>query len=543
MQGCRRLQLAPALVQPRTALAPFGRCLSKGLALASLFKNIASVGGFTLVSRLTGFVRDVVMAAVMGTGLVADAFVVAQRLPNHFRAIFGEGAFNAAFVPSYSRALENEGRPAAQLLAGRLFTILLGVLIALTALALVFMPEVIGLLAPGFSANPDKFQLAVTLTRITFPYLLFVTLVTLISGVLNANERFAAAAAAPILLNVSIVAALALAYLFPTAGHAAAWGVAAAGVLELLLVVGDAKRSGILPTPQPVAMDKDMRRFFRTLGPAVIGSAGVQIAMFADTIIASLLPTGAVSSLYFADRLYQLPVGVIGIAAGTVLLPTMSRRLAAGDAAGALGAQNRAIAFTLALSAPFFVAFLLIPTLVMEALFMRGAFTAQSALAAGSVLAAYGVGLPAVVLIRSAVASFYARQDTVTPLIASFSGIAVNLALKLVFFQPLGAAGLALATAIGAWVNIGLLVLLAYRRGLMRADTALWKTLAAVALAGAVLAGLTLALDGPILRWSQTLPTLASEARLAVLGSIGTLVYFAVLYGGLKVLRVPLRRA
>ena len=173
---------------------------------------------------------------------------------------------------------------------------------------------------------------------------------------------------------------------------------------------------------------------------------------------------------------------------------------------------------------------------------MRGAFTAQSALAAGAVLAAYGVGLPAVVLIRSAVASFYARQDTATPLIASFGGIAVNLALKFVLFTPLGAAGLALATAIGAWINIGLLIFLATGRGWMQADAALWKTLAAVAVAAIALAALTLALDGPILRWSQTLPTLRAEARLAALGSIGAVVYFALLYGGLRVLRVPLRR-
>jgi putative peptidoglycan lipid II flippase len=507
-----------------------------------MYKNILSVGGFTLLSRVTGFVRDVALAAVMGTGLVADAFVVAQRLPNHFRAIFGEGAFNAAFVPTYSSVLETRGPGQARLLAGRLMAVLLVLLAAITAAAIVWMPQVVAVLAPGFRDDPAKFALAVTLTRITFPYLLFITLVTLLSGVLNAADRFAAPAAAPVLLNVAIVAALALAWLFPTAGHAAAWGVLAAGIAELLLVGIAARRAGVLPVLEKPAFDADMRTFLRTLGPAVIGSAGVQIAMFADTIIASLLPTGAVSSLYFADRLYQLPVGVIGIAAGTVLLPTMSKRLAVGDAAGASNAQNRAIGFTLALSAPFFVAFLTIPDLVMRALFMRGAFTDQSASAAGAVLAAYGVGLPAVVLIRSAVATFYARQDTATPLIASFAGIGVNLALKLVLFAPMGAAGLALATAVGAWVNVLLLVWLAARRNLLVIDGALRKTALAVAAAAAVLAGVAVFGDAPVRAIAQGLPALRHEAHLAMLGGAGALVYAAVLIGALKALRLPLRR-
>ena len=311
-----------------------------------MLKQILSVGGWTLVSRITGFVRDVVIAAVMGIGPVADAFVVALRLPNHFRAIFGEGAFNSAFVPAYAAARETNGSAAAKLLADRIFTLMLIVQLALLAAALIGMPFVVRALAPGFSEDPQKFALAVTLTRITFPYLLFVTLVTLLSGLLNAHERFAAAAAAPILLNLSLIAALSVAFLFPTAGHAAAWGVAAAGVLEFLLVWADARRNALGPVFARPRLDEAMRRFFKTLGPAVVGSAGVQLAMFADTIIASLLPTGAVSSLYYADRLYQLPVGVIGIAAGTVLLPQMSRRLAAGDVAGAHGAQNRALGFS-----------------------------------------------------------------------------------------------------------------------------------------------------------------------------------------------------
>ena len=504
--------------------------------------KILSVGGWTLLSRITGFVRDVVIAAIMGIGPLADAFVVALRIPNHFRAIFGEGAFNNAFVPTYSRVLETDGAPAARAFASRITTLMLIVQALLLAAALVAMPLVVTLLAPGFPADPPKFDLAVTLTRITFPYLLFVTLVTILSGVLNAHERFAAAAAAPILLNVSLVAALAVAFLFPSAGHAAAYGVAAAGVLEFLLVFVAAKRADVAPGLERPRLDPLMRGFFWTLGPAVIGSAGVQLAMFADTIIASFLPTGAVSSLYYADRLYQLPVGVIGIAAGTVLLPEMSRRIAAGDVAGAHGAQNRAVGFTLALAAPFLVAFLVIPDLIMAALFERGAFDAQAVRQASAVLTAYALGLPAIVLIRSAVASFYAREDTRTPLIASLAAVAVNIAAKLVLTGPYGVVGLALGTVVGAWVNLGLLVLLAYRRDWTAPSGMLGRTALAVGGASVVLAVYTVFADAPLARLSQNLPKWRSEGLLVMLGTGGALGYGAALLVGLKALKVRLSR-
>ena len=507
-----------------------------------MLRHILSVGGWTLVSRVTGFARDVVIAAVMGVGPIADAFVVALRLPNHFRAIFGEGAFNAAFVPAYARARETDPADARRF-ADRVFTLMLAVQVALLAVAFAGMPWVVRLLAPGFADDPQKFALAVTLTRITFPYLLFVTLVTLLSGLLNAHERFAAAAAAPVLLNVSMVAALSVAFLFPTAGHAAAWGVAAAGVLEFLLVWADARRAGIAPALVRPRLDETLKRFFKALGPAVVGSAGIQIAMFADTIIASFLPTGAVSSLYYADRLYQLPVGVIGIAAGTVLLPEMSRRLAAGDTAGAHGAQNRALGFTLALAAPFTVAFLIVPDLIMAALFRRGVFDLAAAERAGAVLAAYAVGLPAVVLIRSAVASFYARSDTLTPVVAALIAVAVNVALKLVLMRPFGVAGLALATAAGAWVNVALLFGLAYRRDWTAPSAALGKVLAAVIAASLVLALYTVLAQAPVARLVAPLASWREETALALLALGGALLYGAALLLALKLLGVRLQRA
>ena len=290
--------------------------------------RIFTVGGFTLLSRLTGFARDIVLAAVLGAGPIADAFFVAFRLPNHFRAIFAEGAFNAAFVPAYARIRQQGGADPARLFADRVFTLLLIAQLLFLMVVWAFMPWVVSILAWGFRSDPARFALAVELTRITFPYLLLISLVTLYSGILNALGRFATPAAAPILLNLSMVLTLALVALFPTAGHAAAWGVLIAGALEALLVGGDAWRRGDLPRFRRPRLDAEMKLFLKRLGPAMLGAGETQIALFADTMIASFLATGAISALYYADRLNQLPVGVIGIAVGTVLLPEMANRIA-----------------------------------------------------------------------------------------------------------------------------------------------------------------------------------------------------------------------
>jgi len=490
-----------------------------------MIERILTVGGFTLLSRITGFIRDIILAAVLGAGPVADAFFVALRLPNHFRAIFAEGAFNAAFVPAYARIREQGGAVRAGQFADRIFTLLLGSQIILLAVALIFTPAVIDLLAPGFSRDPGRYTLAVELTRITFPYLLLITLVTLYGGILNALQRFAAAAAAPILLNLSLMLALALAAFFPTAGHAAAWGVLIAGVLEFLLVAGDASLAGVLAKFRWPELDADVRQFFRALGPATLGSAGVQLALFADTIIASFLPAGALSALYYADRLNQLPIGVIGIAAGTVILPEMSRRIAGGDHQGALQAQNRAIEFTLLLSIPCVVAFFVIPDLIMRALFMRGAFTAADADAAGRTLTAYAFGLLPFVLIRSAVATFFARGDTATPVKAALLAAAVNIAFKVLLMGSLAQVGLALATSIGAWINLVLVVWFAARAGHASHDKRLRQSIIRLVAAGVVLAVVLWLCNGPVLRWLADWPGPRDLVALAIISAVGAAVY------------------
>jgi putative peptidoglycan lipid II flippase len=490
-----------------------------------MIERILTVGGFTLLSRVSGFIRDIILAAVLGAGPVADAFFVALRLPNHFRAIFAEGAFNAAFVPAYARIREEGGAVRAGQFADRIFTLLLASQIILLAVALVFTPAVIDVLAPGFSRDPERFALAVELTRITFPYLLLITLVTLYGGILNALQRFAAAAAAPILLNLSLMLALALAAFFPTAGHAAAWGVLIAGVLEFLLVAGDASLAGVLARFRWPELDADVRRFFRALGPAVVGSAGVQLALFADTIIASFLPAGALSALYYADRLNQLPIGVIGIAAGTVILPEMSRRIAGGDHRGAAHAQSRAIEFTLLLSIPCVVAFFVIPDMIMRALFMRGAFTAADADAAGRTLTAYAFGLLPFVLIRSTVATFFARGDTATPVKAALIAAAVNIAFKVLLMGPLAQVGLALATSIGAWINLVLVIWFASRAGHVSYGGRFQQSLLRLAAAGVVLAIALWLCHGPVVRWLAGWSGPRDLAALAIVGAIGAAAY------------------
>jgi putative peptidoglycan lipid II flippase len=493
--------------------------------------RIFTVGGYTLLSRLTGFARDIMLAAILGAGPVADAFFIAFRLPNHFRAIFAEGAFNAAFVPAYAHVRGEKGQASASLFADRIFTLLLASQVVLLILAWLFMPQAMAILAPGFTDDPAQRALAIELTRITFPYLLLITLVTLYGGMLNVMQRFASAAAASIFLNIAMMATLALAVFFPSAGHAAAWGVLISGFLQYFLLAGDLARHGGLPRFAPLKLDEDIRAFFGALGPATLGSMGTQVAMFADTIIATFLPAGALSALYYADRLNQLPIGVIGIAIGTVLLPEMSRRLSAGDHIGAMESQRRAFDFTLLFSVPFVAAFLAVPDVITRAMFARGAFTKADAAAAGATLAAYAIGLIPFVLIRSAVATFYARKDTATPVKASLTGLAANVVLKVLLMGSLAQVGLALATAVGAWINLLLVLGFAVARGHLEFNSALRASLVKYAITGLVLAGVLWLTASFASTQLASLGRFRDEAVLVLLMIVGAIVYAGAILG------------
>jgi putative peptidoglycan lipid II flippase len=348
---------------------------------------------------------------------------------------------------------------------------------------------------------------------------------------LNVMQRFASAAAASIFLNLSMMMTLALVALFPNAGYAAAWGVLISGFLQYFLLAGDLARHGGLPRFARPRLDDDVRAFFRALGPATLGSMGTQVALFADTIIATFLPAGALSALYYADRLNQLPIGVIGIAIGTVLLPEMSRRITKGDDAGAAASQRRAFDFTLLFSVPFVAAFLTVPDVITRAMFARGAFSKADAAAAGATLAAYAVGLIPFVLIRSAVATFYARKDTATPVKAALTAAALNIALKVVLLETtaLAQVGLALATSLGAWINFGLIIWFGLRARLLAFDGDLKRTVVKLLAAGVALAAALLIAQSPVLALRAGLPA-HDLVALVLLGFIGAIVYAGAIF-------------
>lgn len=434
-----------------------------------MLRAFFTVGFWTMASRVLGFVRDIMIAAVLGTGAYADAFFVAFRFPNLFRRWFAEGAFNSAFVPLFAKELEGSGADEAKRFGEEALSFLLFVLLIFVALAQIFMPFLVYALAPGFADSPEKFDLTVMLTRITFPYLLFISLMALLSGILNAVHRFTAAAAAPILLNVVFIATLALiAWLglgnSPDAARFMAWGVAVAGVVQLAMVALAVKLAGMGLRLRLPRLTPRVKRLIALGIPGAIAGGITQINIFIGTIIASLQDS-AVSYLYYADRLYQLPLGVIGIAIGVVLLPELSRRLRAGDMAAVHDSQNRSLEFSLLLTLPAAVALFTVPLPIIKVLFERGAFTAQAAEATAMALMAFAWGLPAFVLVKVFSPGFFAREDTRTPMYFAFAAMVVNVAGSLVLFPYLQHVGIALATTLSGWVNAGLLWWALKRRG------------------------------------------------------------------------------
>ncbi len=455
----------------------------------TLFRAFATVGGYTGLSRVLGFVREILIAYFVGAGMVADAFFVAFRLPNLFRRVFAEGAFNAAFVPLFAGRLEADGEAAAKAFAEQSLAVLATGLLALSAICMAGMPWVIHVLAPGFASDPEKFALTVELSQITFPYLLFAALAALLGGVLNSLYRFAAAAAAPVLLNVFLIAALAVFVpLVGQPGYVLAWTVAAAGIAQFLLLHVAAARAGMsLRMPRP-RLTPGVRRLLKLMVPGVLSGGALQFNVLVGTIIASL-QAGAVSYLWFADRIYQLPLALIGIAFGVVLLPDLSRRLRAGDHEGAQNSLNRTLELALLLTLPASLALVVIPLPITIVLYERGAFDRTAAEATAAALAAYGLGLPAFVMVKILQPAFFAREDTGTPFRMTVISVAANIALALALFWPLKHVGLALATTLAMWLNTGLLALGLRRRGLFSLDERCRARLPRVALASLAMAG------------------------------------------------------
>lgn len=506
-----------------------------------MLRGMLTIGAWTMGSRILGFVRDIVIAAVLGAGPVADAFFVALKLPNLFRRMFGEGAFNAAFVPAFAGMLAVEGAEAARRFAEQALAVMAVWLGVLTVAGVIAMPAIMFVLAPGFRDDPAKFALAIELTRITFPYLLLICLVALLSGVLNSLDRFAAAAGAPILFNLCTIAAILL--LTPwvaTPGHALAWGVVISGMAQLALVATASVRAGMsLRLPRP-RLSPQVRTLLRRMAPGVIGAGVTQLNLAVDVIIASFLPGGSIAFLYYADRVNQLPLGVIGTAVSTALLPLLSRQVRAGEEEASRRTLNRAIEVSLALTLPAALALAVSATPIITVLFGRGAFGADAVSATAAALAAYAIALPAYVLVKPLANGFFARGDTTTPVRIGVVAVLLNIALSIVLMRPLAHVGIALATALAAIFNAATLATALARRGHLVPDARLLSRTARMAAAALVMALALWLAQGPLfaavanahgLRW----------AALALLVAGGAAVYAAVglTAGAFRVAELP----
>ncbi|MHC8507985.1 MAG: murein biosynthesis integral membrane protein MurJ [Rhodospirillales bacterium] len=453
-----------------------------------LLRAILTVGGFTGLSRVLGFVRDILIAAVLGAGAGADAFFVAFKLPNLFRRLFAEGAFAAAFVPILAGHAESGDESAARDFTERALSLLVVILVLAVTAAELAMPAVMLVFAPGFADNADKFALTVLLARITFPYLLFISVASLLSGVLNTQGRFAAAAATPIWLNLCLIGAvLVLAPHTPSPAHALAAGVFAAGVVQAVFLYAACARVGVAPRLRRPRITADIKLLFKRILPVAAGAGVYQINLVIDTVIASLLASGSITYLFFADRVVQLPLGVVGVAVGTALLPALSRAVKAGDGESAHHYQNRALEFTLLLTLPAAAALVVIAEPVVHVLFERGAWTAAASAKTSAALAVYALGLPAYVLIKALAPGFFARGDTATPVKIALAAMAVNLILNLALMGPFQHVGIAAATVVSSWLNAGLMALALRRRGALAADSRLRSRLPRAALAAALM--------------------------------------------------------
>ena len=458
----------------------------------SLLKSAAKVGGLTLVSRLLGFVRDQLIAFTVGTGFVAEAFFVAQRLPNLFRALFAEGAFNNAFVPQFARKVEGDGKDAAFAFGRDMLSVLFTWMILFCALAMIFMPWLMPLLAPGFTGSPEKIALATELTRICFPYLGMMSLTALFGGILNSLNRFGAPAAAPILLNIVVICFTLAAWwlgLGNTAdtGRFLAWAVTLSGVAQLTLLLFAAYQAGAKVKPGLPRMTADVKRVLILSVPGLISGGITQINLLIATMLATGF-AGGVAFLYYADRLFQLPLGLIGVAIGVVLLPALSRKLRAGDIQGALDNQNRALELSLFLTLPAAAALILIGRPILHTVFEHGAFTREDTLNVAPVLAAFAFGLPAFTLTKIFQPGFYAREDTKTPMYFAIAAVVVNIAASFILSRYFAHVGIAMATSVAAWVNAGLLIATAIRRGDYRWDQRFKSRLPRMVLSLAVMA-------------------------------------------------------
>jgi putative peptidoglycan lipid II flippase len=501
----------------------------------SLVRNVGTIGGLTAVSRVFGFARDMLLARALGAGGVGDAWQLAFQLPNIFRRLFAEGAFASAFVPLFNRRMAGSGEMSeARRFAEEVLAFLIPVLIVFGALALIAMPWIAGLFAnEGMDRDPELFGLAVTMARITFPYLAFMSLATLFAGILNSLSRFAAAAAAPILLNVCMITALVAGMLSgegPEAqqdtGLYLSIAVTVSGLLQLVWLWLFARRAGFRMTWRRPRITRGVRELGVLIVPAVFGAGVYQISRFIDLFFLSTLEDGAYTFLAMADRLNQLPLGIIGIALGTAILPSLSRHIAAAEHDQVQRLQSNAVELALLLTVPAAVALFVTGSAFTRAFYTGGAFTLADSLATGAVVSALVVGLPAYVLVKVLVPNYFARRDTRTPVITAAIALTLNVALNFLLVPHYGVVGLALAGSIGAWTNSALLYAILARKGHFRLTARTLGRSARIVLAALVM-GAALWFAVPLGADWYAGGVLQRIAAIAALVLTGAAVYFA----------------
>jgi putative peptidoglycan lipid II flippase len=495
----------------------------------NLLKALAAVSSMTLLSRILGFVRDAIIARVFGAGMLTDAFFVAFKIPNLLRRLFAEGAFSQAFVPILAEYKNRQGHDATQTLVNQVGTALTLALVGVALLGVVGAPWVAYVSAPGFRADPDKFALTVTLLRITFPYIIFISLVALAAGILNTHSKFSVPAFAPVLLNVAmIVAALWLAPYFDPPVLALGWGVALGGVLQLAWMLPHLLKIRMLPRPTRHFDDPGLRRVLRLMAPATLGVSVAQISLLINTIFASFLISGSVSWLYYADRLMEFPAGMLGVALGTILLPSLARHYADDNPGDYSKLLDWGLRLTLLLALPAAAALAVLAVPLISTLFHYGAFTANDVAMTQRALVAYSLGLVGLILVKVLAPGFYARQNIRTPVkVAIFTLVATQM-MNLAFIIPLGHAGLALAIGLGACLNAGLLLHLLKKHGIYQPQPGWVGYFLRVLLAVSLMAAMLFYAMGES-QWWLAAGFLDRVIRLSLLVGGGIVLYFAAL--------------
>lgn len=490
-----------------------------------LMKSVATLGFFTIMSRILGFVRDVLIASVLGAGPIADAFYVAFKFPNLFRRLFGEGAFNSAFVPTFSHVLTKEGEDKARAAASDIMSVLFLTVLCLVIIVELTVPWVIHLVAPGFSATPERYNLAVEFTKITFPYILFASLAALYTGILNTIYRFAAGAASPILLNIAmVIAMLFFENTFATPGHALAWAVTIAGIGQCIWLDFSCRWSHFNLKIHRPTLTPPVKRVLKLMVPGALGAGVLQLNLFIGIIFLSFLPEGAVSYFFYADRINELPLSLVGAAISTALLPTLARQLSEGQNERVHLTQNRAMEVSLFLILPAAVALLVLSEPIIRVLFERHEFTHADTIQTARILSSFALGLPAYVLVKIFATSFFARQDTKTPLVAATFAVIASILLNLLLIKPFQHVGIALSTSLASWVNVAWLVYRLSREKHFIADERL-KSLVPRFLIASILMGVAVEMmTGSLLSY-----LMAGEAKrvlaLGIIISVGMAIY------------------